>query len=302
MTGRRGRGEDQGPGLFDLPLHTDPDDEPQAPAPEPPAPASEDTDLDEALAGESLFDDPLTDETSPEETPPAPLAEPVEPVRPVEPARPEEPAPPSALSLFPELDEELEREPEPEDEPEVLAEPVRTEPPAPLSTGPRAVPDLPFEESEEEDEVEAEAEVDGDGDVETGEPRPAALGPRLSAGLTDLAVMVGVGLILWLGSRALGVETTSDHAPALALFLLLFSAVYTIIPLAFWGKTPGMTRAGLIARTADGEPLTFGQTARRWAGGILTALLLGLPMLLALGDGGSLSDRLSASETFETYA
>jgi hypothetical protein len=44
------------------------------------------------------------------------------------------------------------------------------------------------------------------------------------------------------------------------------------------------------------KPLAFDQTARRWIGGILTLLLLGLPLLLAFG-GRSLSDLLSGSES-----
>ena len=87
--------------------------------------------------------------------------------------------------------------------------------------------------------------------------------------------------------------------PAVALFLLSFSFLYTVVPLAFWGHTPGMAWAGLDARGRDGEPLAFDQTARRWIGGILTLLLLGLPLLLAFG-GRSLSDLLSGSETLSS--
>lgn len=296
MSRRRG-GADRGPGLFDLPLHTD--DTAASPSP------SEDSELDQALAGENLFDDPLNESEGPvsesdsavdtqvdteiaAEIEEAPLAEPV---------RHGDPAAPTALSLFPELDQELDREPEVE--PAALAEPVREampvadssiadDPPAPLR--PQPVPDLPFDDPEPEVEGVEEA---------PGEPVPAALGSRLSAGLTDLAVMVAVGLVMWLGSRWMGLEPTWEQAPAPILFLLLFSALYTVIPLAFWGRTPGMTRAGLLARTADGEPLTFGQTGRRWLGGVLTVALLGLPVLLALGEGGSLADRMSGSETFE---
>jgi hypothetical protein len=62
-----------------------------------------------------------------------------------------------------------------------------------------------------------------------------------------------------------------------------------------------MAWAGLDARSRDGQALAFDQTARRWIGGILTILLLGLPILLALG-GRSLSDLVSGSETLSSRA
>ena len=85
--------------------------------------------------------------------------------------------------------------------------------------------------------------------------------------------------------------------PALALFLLSFSFLYTVVPLAFWGHTLGMAWAGLTARNRDGEPLTFDQTARRWLGGLLTLAILGLPLLVT-GDRRSLTDLLSGSATY----
>ena len=64
-------------------------------------------------------------------------------------------------------------------------------------------------------------------------------------------------------------------------------------------RRPGMAWCGLIARSEETEPLSFGQTAMRWLGHWLTWLLLGLPGLLAL-SGRSLADRLSGSSTYET--
>ena len=87
------------------------------------------------------------------------------------------------------------------------------------------------------------------------------------------------------------------HA-ALLLFLLAWSFLYFVVSLAFWGQTPGMAWAGLIARSGASEPLSFGQTAQRWAATWLTWALVGLPGLLAL-SGRSLADRLSGSRTYE---
>lgn len=127
----------------------------------------------------------------------------------------------------------------------------------------------------------------------------AGLGSRISAAGADLIVHASVAVGVLVGCRLLGVNPVLSDWPAVALFLLSFSFLYTVVPLAFWGHTPGMAWAGLDARSRDGEPLAFDQTARRWIGGILTLLLLGLPLLLAFG-GRSLSDLLSGSETLSS--
>jgi uncharacterized RDD family membrane protein YckC len=127
----------------------------------------------------------------------------------------------------------------------------------------------------------------------------ARLGRRISAAGADLIVHASVAVGVLIGCRLMGVHPVLSDWPAVALFLLSFSFLYTVVPLAFWGHTPGMAWAGLDARSRDGEPLAFDQTARRWIGGILTLLFLGLPLLLAFG-GRSLSDLLSGSETLSS--
>ena len=83
----------------------------------------------------------------------------------------------------------------------------------------------------------------------------------------------------------------------LAVFVLAWSFLYFVVPLAFWGATPGMSWAGLVSRTAATEPISFGQSALRWLGTWLTWTLGGLPGLLAW-TGRSLADRLSGSGTY----
>jgi uncharacterized RDD family membrane protein YckC len=124
----------------------------------------------------------------------------------------------------------------------------------------------------------------------------AGIGKRLAAGAADLVVHAAVAVGVLVGCRYMGVKPVVSDWPALTLFLLSFSFLYTVVTLAFWGHTPGMAWAGLDARNRDGQALAFDQTARRWIGGLLTALLAGLPLLLAFG-GRSLSDLLSGSET-----
>jgi uncharacterized RDD family membrane protein YckC len=144
------------------------------------------------------------------------------------------------------------------------------------------------DDAEEDGEVE-EAEVSSSGGT--------GVGSRLAAGAADLLVHAAVAVLLLVGTRLMGVQPTLSDWPALGVFLLAFSFLYIVVPLAFWGHTLGMAWAGLVARNRDGEPLTFDQTARRWLGGLLTLGLACLPLLLT-GSGRSLSDRLSGSATF----
>jgi len=118
----------------------------------------------------------------------------------------------------------------------------------------------------------------------------------VAAGAADLLVHVAVAVLALAGCRALGVMPAVADWPAFAVFLLSFSFLYAVVPLAFWGHTLGMTWAGLTAVSAGGEPLSFDQTARRWLGALLTLAAAGLPLLFAL-SGRSLADRLSGSRT-----
>lgn len=125
----------------------------------------------------------------------------------------------------------------------------------------------------------------------------ARRGSRIAAGVADLVVHAAVGMGALFGCWGLGVRPTLAEMPAGGLFLLAFSFLYIVLPLAFWGHTPGMAWAGITSHNHDGEPLTFDQTARRWLGAVLTFLLAGLPLLLAFG-GRSLTDWISGSATY----
>jgi uncharacterized RDD family membrane protein YckC len=125
----------------------------------------------------------------------------------------------------------------------------------------------------------------------------AGRGSRIAAGLADLVVHAAVGVMALFGCRGLGVRPNLSAAPAFGLFLLAFSFLYVVLPLAFWGHTPGMAWAGITSRNRDGEPLHFDQTARRWLGAVLTLALVGLPLLLSIG-GRSLTDWVSGSATY----
>lgn len=129
------------------------------------------------------------------------------------------------------------------------------------------------------------------------DPPAARLLPRLRGDLADLAMLGAATLAAAVGALLMRAPVGVEQIPALALFLLAFSYLYVVVPLAFWGATPGMSWSGLVARTTPEEPLSFGQTTRRWLATWVTWLFAGLPGLLALG-GRSFADRLSGSRTY----
>lgn len=125
--------------------------------------------------------------------------------------------------------------------------------------------------------------------------RPARVGARLVGGLADLLVHAAVGTAAVAGAYLLGARPQPGDWQPFAVLLLTFSFLYTVVPLAFWGQTLGMAWSGLVATSADGEALTFEQTALRWLGGLLTCATLGLPLLFARRR--SAADWLSGSTT-----
>jgi hypothetical protein len=229
--------------------------------------------------GPGLFDLPLAPAARSGE-PDAAVTEVAE-VEPVRRARRVAATRPESLPLFTEQEWSPEPAPAPE---EVAPARARSEPAAP-ATGrvpaerPRPVPVPPA----------------------AAEPPTAGLAARLRANAGDLAILAAVASAAAGGATLLGAPIGREQVPALAGFLLAWSFVYFVVSLAFWGQTPGMAWAGVVARSGPTEPLSFSQTARRWVGTGLTWLLAGLPGLLAL-SGRSLADRLSASQTFEQPA
>lgn len=146
----------------------------------------------------------------------------------------------------------------------------------------------------------AEVEIDAPPAAAAVAPAPAGLAPRLLAAVVDGAALAAVAALAVVGAVLLGLRPGTASLPGLAALLVVFSFAWSVVPLAFWGATPGMAAARLVARDRDGGPLTFGQTALRWTAGLLTLLTAGLPMLLALGflGGRSPADRLSGSLTW----
>jgi len=196
---------------------------------------------------------------------------------------------PSELPLFPE-------EPAPEGSEERSDSPRHPDPPRPGRGQVEAVREPAARDSVSGQQAAPPREV-------ASSPR-ASLERRWRAGGFDLLVHLALGLVLLAGSRILGTPLLALENLGAVVFLGVFSFLYTVIPLAFWGQTPGMVRAGLVARSLEGQggeagALTFGQTALRWLSGLLTVALLGLPSLLVWVGGRSLADRVSGSQTWQ---
>jgi hypothetical protein len=121
---------------------------------------------------------------------------------------------------------------------------------------------------------------------------------RLLGGIADLGIHATTLAATALAVVLMDVALKSTVWPAFAVLGVIFSFFYCVISLAFWGQTPGMAWIGHVGRSVTDEPLTFGQAILRWLGVILTLMLAGLPLLIAL-TGRSLADRLSDSKTIE---
>lgn len=131
------------------------------------------------------------------------------------------------------------------------------------------------------------------------EPRPveAAVGPRFVATLLDLvAVLAALGFAL-VALRLLEVPADRRLLAPLGVFLASFSFLYQVVPLAFWGHTPGMAYARIHARAKNGEFMTIQQCILRWVGWILTLATGGLAGLVALA-GVSFTDLVSRTRTY----
>ena len=151
--------------------------------------------------------------------------------------------------------------------------------------------------SEDEAEIEPAAAAPA---VEESEAAPGVAGrfarQWLLAGLADLGLHLVIVVVAAFAAVLLDLPVHVGQWPGFLAFALAFSFLYTALPLAFWGQTPGMSLCGL--RALDGSrQLSFGQTLVRWVAALLTVALAGLPLLLAR-SGRPLADRLSRSQTY----
>ena len=180
----------------------------------------------------------------------------------------------------------------------------RERPPAPPTPAPSAAQPEP---QSFEAEVQATQQS-----IDLERPRPAApsaaaqpviatFAQRILSGGADVLIHAGALATTALGLRLMGVEPRLAQWPALLIFLVAFSFLYTVVSLSFWGQTAGMAWFGLAARESPLLPISFSQALRRWLGGWITVSLLGLP-LLVLVTGSSLSDQMSNSRTYRAFS
>jgi uncharacterized RDD family membrane protein YckC len=138
--------------------------------------------------------------------------------------------------------------------------------------------------------------VDSERSATPGSPDRAPLVRRFHAAALDAAAMIAVLITLVGGATLLGAPSGLAALPYYLPTWLLFSLIYHVVPLLFWGSTPGMAYVGVVTRAITGGPLTVDQALRRWLAGAVTTLLLGLPGLMAL-SGASFADRVSHTTT-----
>ncbi|HEY7111803.1 MAG TPA: RDD family protein [Thermoanaerobaculia bacterium] len=122
--------------------------------------------------------------------------------------------------------------------------------------------------------------------AEVGPEPVATLGARALAFAADVAgasLAVTVALmaaVAWVGR---GPRTTG--LAWAGAFGALFSLVFVGLPLTLFGRTVGMSLAGLAARPGpSGRGMTPSEASRRWAGTALAAISLGLPLWLGRRD------------------
>lgn len=125
----------------------------------------------------------------------------------------------------------------------------------------------------------------------------ASISDRAIGAAADVATAVLLVLVALLGAFAASGRTPRFQGLGwAAAFALDVSFFATVVPLVLFGRTVGMSLAGIAARDdGAGRLLTPSEAARRWVGTLLTFAGLGLPLFWTARDPESptLADRLS---------
>jgi uncharacterized RDD family membrane protein YckC len=114
--------------------------------------------------------------------------------------------------------------------------------------------------------------------------RPAGFWIRGVALLIDVAVFYLVHVSLrFAAGRVWGPAVESETAvlPAVSLFTLLFTSLYTSVLHALAGQTLGKLATGVRVVNVDGGPLTFGTALLRYLGYFLSFLPFGFGFVVA---------------------
>ncbi|MDQ5857203.1 MAG: RDD family protein [Acidobacteriota bacterium] len=128
-------------------------------------------------------------------------------------------------------------------------------------------------------------------------PGGASISDRAIGAAADAATAILLVLVALLGAFAARGRTPEFEGLGwAAAFALDVSFFATVVPLVLFGRTVGMSLAGLAARDdGAGRHLTPSEAARRWAGTLITFVALGIPLFWTARDpeAPTLADRLS---------
>lgn len=130
-------------------------------------------------------------------------------------------------------------------------------------------------------------------------PPAAGAGARLTAGLLDVLIIVGLDLVVVYFTMRLCrlpfAEITLIPAAPLAAFLLLLNGGYHVLFTAFGGQTLGQMATGIRVVDETGEPVVFSQSLVRTFAFLVSLLPLGLGLIPVLFGQGrrALHDRLT---------
>ena len=176
---------------------------------------------------------------------------------------------------------------------------ARVRPPAAVDPDPAArivvAPAIAVAAEPEEAAVDAAAAVEPAG-------RAAPLGPRMLAGLVDIAVLLTVDAAVVLATlRATGVEWNQvSRLPVapLAVFLVLLAMGYLAMCTVLAGRTFGKAAFGLAIVETGGRPVRLAPAVVRALIQVLTVPAAGIGFLPALlgADRRSLYDRLAGTD------
>ncbi|MEO5823331.1 MAG: RDD family protein, partial [Vicinamibacteraceae bacterium] len=150
--------------------------------------------------------------------------------------------------------------------------------------------------------VEPSRDVESEASAVEADGAAAPLGPRMLAGLVDVAVLAAVDAAIVLATlRATGVDLgEAERLPLapLAVFLVLLAVGYLSMCTVLAGRTFGKAAFGLAVVEAGGRPVRLAPAIVRALIQVLTVPAAGIGFLPALlgADRRSLYDRLAGTD------
>ena len=97
-------------------------------------------------------------------------------------------------------------------------------------------------------------------------------------GIILLTMQVIFAFLLWFVLRP---KSPRFMAAAVSAFRLVVDSAYFVVLYWLWGQTIGKMVMQIRVVTVSGEPVTFGQSALRWLGYLVSSATLGIGYLIA---------------------